>query len=457
MCNATATAIAILDNDNKTKTTISNNSNSDTAMPIVEEDKPKGPFAEYASEQVLSRLGEFQESVDSAYRKSLPQDKLAMKNQEQQPQQTTPDDSLHATGIDWKDVSIENVLGEGGFSFIFKVKLENPQPQNDDDDQPQKQKQNNEFALKCLKAKAIANEDDLEFNAMDLYTESYLLSHLNHDHIIGIHGVMDASLPDSYLTDGYFILLDIMETTLFDALEVWRESLSSPSKSSLKSKAAISVRIQNVMNPVVEAMQYLHQHDIVLRDLKPENIGFDQHGKVKLFDFGLARHISVLHNGDIAGSICYMAPEVMRKESVNFSCDVYSFAIVLWELCTLQVPLAEFEDMEEVERRVAKGNWRPSTTWIPSKTLRGLIKDCWNRDPKARPDFVSIEKTLAKCCNKENNTNQASDGKGKMSGLKRRGSKTANSVTPSVSFSDLYSEVLKKSPRRVGRQMSAPY
>lgn len=400
-------------------------------MTNIMEDRPKGPFAEYASEQTLLRLGAFQESVDSAYRKSLPQDKLANR-----PEETA--DWLHAAGIDWKDVSIENVLGEGGFSFIFKVKLENPPP-ND---------KKKEFALKCLKAKAIASADDLEFNAMDLYTESYLLSHLNHKHIIGIHGVIDATLPDSYLTDGYFILLDIMETTLFDALEVWRDATSRSSKT----KAAISVRVQNVMIPVVEAMQYLHQHDIVLRDLKPENIGFDQHGQVKLFDFGLARHISVVQSDDIAGSICYMAPEVMLKESVDFSCDVYSFAIALWELCTLQVPLSEFEDMEEVLRRVAKGNWRPSTTWIPSKTLRGLIKDCWNRDSKARPEFASIENTLRQCCSKEN---QGTDsGKLRISALKRGGRNSG--LSESTSFSDLYSEVLKKSQRRVVPQ-SAPY
>jgi len=312
--------------------------------------------------------------------------------------------------------------------------------------------QHKEFALKCLKAKAIASEDDLEFNAMDLYTESYLLSRLNHKHIIGIHGVMDASLPDSYLTDGYFILLDIMETTLFDALEVWRDSSSKASKS----KSSIAVRVQKIINPVVEAMQYLHQHDIVLRDLKPENIGFDRQGQVKLFDFGLARHISVLELGDVAGSVCYMAPEVMLKESnINFSCDVYSFAIVLWEICTLRVPLEEFEDMEEVERRVAKGNWRPPTTWIPSKTLRGLLKDCWGRDPKARPDFVSIEKTLQKSCNKETTNENGVIGDMKKSSSLLSLKRGLSKEELESSFSDMYSEVLQAAPPR-GRQ-SAPY
>lgn len=92
-------------------------------MPMVVQDQPKGPFAEFASEKVLSRLGRFQESVESAYQKSLPQDKLA--NQQVTPTETAESaaSALRATGIHWKDVSIHSVLGEGGFSFIFKVRL----------------------------------------------------------------------------------------------------------------------------------------------------------------------------------------------------------------------------------------------------------------------------------------------------------------------------------------------
>lgn len=233
---------------------------------------------------------------------------------------------------------------------------------------------------------------------MDLYTESYLLTRLNHPNIIAIHGAMDCELPDSYKkSNGYFIILDIMQTTLFDELATWRETKSKQSKS----KAGIVQRLQHAMIPVVEAMQYLHRHDIVLRDLKPENIGFDESGNVKLFDFGLARHISVVEQGDVAGSICYMAPEIMLEEGTFFASDVYSFAIVLWEICTLQIPLEDFEDMEEVQRRVAQGNWRPNTSRIPSKTLRNLIKSCWNRDYKARPQFAEIEKELHKTCNKK--------------------------------------------------------
>ena len=79
------------------------------------DDQSKGPFAEYASERVLSSLNRFQQSVDCSYRESLRQDRLVSSEPEHH--------TLHAAAIGWKDVSIENVLGEGGFSFIFKVRI----------------------------------------------------------------------------------------------------------------------------------------------------------------------------------------------------------------------------------------------------------------------------------------------------------------------------------------------
>lgn len=92
-------------------------------MPVVVDDPPSntGPFAEYTSKEVLSRLTRYQEFVDAKYKESLPQNKLLASSQDNQ---NTCDDSdlgLAAGTIDWEGVVIENVLGEGGFSFIFKV------------------------------------------------------------------------------------------------------------------------------------------------------------------------------------------------------------------------------------------------------------------------------------------------------------------------------------------------
>ena len=54
----------------------------------------------------------------------------------------------------------------------------------------------------------------------------------------------------------------------------------------------IDYRLKCVAIPVAEAMKYLHSNNVIFRDLKPSNIGFNEHGTVKLFDFGLAREIT---------------------------------------------------------------------------------------------------------------------------------------------------------------------
>lgn len=102
MCNPTDIATKTVN-----ETGDPNNSKNKEKMPMIDGDQSTGPFAEFTSGNVLSRLGEFQQSVDSTCGE-------AIATNAHQPQ--------HAAGIQWKDVSIENVLGEGGFSFIFKVR-----------------------------------------------------------------------------------------------------------------------------------------------------------------------------------------------------------------------------------------------------------------------------------------------------------------------------------------------
>lgn len=136
---------------------------------------------------------------------------------------------------------------------------------------------------------------------------------------------------------------------------------------------------------------------------KPQNIGFSN-GIVKLFDFGLARDISACRQDDVAGSICYLAPEIIRGEGTFLSSDVYSFAIVLWELCTVQIPYERYTSPDELAQKVAFHHVRPSAkggvSHIPSRTLRNLIWACWSSCPADRPTFSEIHNTLLRISNK---------------------------------------------------------
>jgi serum/glucocorticoid-regulated kinase 2 len=95
---------------------------------------------------------------------------------------------------------------------------------------------------------------------------------------------------------------------------------------------------------ILEALQYLHDNDILYRDLKPENIVLDEHGHVKITDFGLSK---VDFKGeDRAYSFCgspeYMAPEMLATERHrmlgntplyhNKSLDFYHLGALLFEM-----------------------------------------------------------------------------------------------------------------------------
>jgi serine/threonine-protein kinase CTR1 len=89
-----------------------------------------------------------------------------------------------------------------------------------------------------------------------------------------------------------------------------------------------------------------------------------------------------------------MAPEVARSDDYAFSADIYSFAIVLWEICTLRKPFAEIATPASFVSRVVHGDVRPAIRKIGSKRLKELLQASWHPNPDARPSFRTIVEQL---------------------------------------------------------------
>jgi len=76
---------------------------------------------------------------------------------------------------------------------------------------------------------------------------------------------------------------------------------------------------------------------IVHRDVSPDNVLVGADGSARVFDFGVAKavgRLQVTREGQVKGTIAYMAPEQVRGGAVDRSADVYSVAVVLWEMLT---------------------------------------------------------------------------------------------------------------------------
>ncbi|XP_078432544.1 putative serine/threonine-protein kinase SIS8 isoform X2 [Wolffia australiana] len=148
---------------------------------------------------------------------------------------------------------------------------------------------------------------------------------------------------------------------------------------------------------VARGMNYLHNCSpmIVHGDLKSPNLLVDKNWVVKVCDFGLSRikHSTFLSSRSMAGTAEWMAPEVLRNEPSDEKCDVYSFGVILWELCTLQLPWGGMNPMQVV----GAVGFQSRKLDIPedlNPAIADIIINCWQTDPKLRPSFSEIMAAL---------------------------------------------------------------
>jgi serine/threonine protein kinase len=109
-----------------------------------------------------------------------------------------------------------------------------------------------------------------------------------------------------------------------------------------------------------------------------------------------------LQEGEMAGSVCYMAPEVLLETGTCLRSDVYSLAMMTWELVTLELPMVQFQTMEQVQNRVARGHWRPSLSNIPIRSLRNIIKKGWTHKVSDRLSAKEMQVQLRQVCGRGN-------------------------------------------------------
>ncbi|XP_019464641.1 PREDICTED: serine/threonine-protein kinase HT1-like [Lupinus angustifolius] len=141
---------------------------------------------------------------------------------------------------------------------------------------------------------------------------------------------------------------------------------------------------------IARGMQYLHSQGVLHRDLKSENLLLDEDMCVKVADFGISCLESQTGSSKgFTGTYRWMAPEMIKEKRHTKKVDVYSFAIVLWELLTGLTP---FHNMtpEQAAFAVSHKNARPPLPCDCPYALTRLISRCWSSNPHKRPHFDEI-------------------------------------------------------------------
>jgi formylglycine-generating enzyme required for sulfatase activity len=152
---------------------------------------------------------------------------------------------------------------------------------------------------------------------------------------------------------------------------------------------------------VTAAVQHAHAHGIVHRDIKPSNILVTADGTPKLLDFGIAKALAEDDGGESTVTLTgervltplYASPEQWRGEPVTIASDVYSLAVVLYELLAGEPPRTR----EELSRLEREREWpsvqRPSTRAArKSDTTRtGLDSRVLARDVAGDLDLIVLK------------------------------------------------------------------
>ncbi|MFO0580051.1 MAG: protein kinase [Polyangia bacterium] len=153
-----------------------------------------------------------------------------------------------------------------------------------------------------------------------------------------------------------------------------------------------------LLSQLLRALSYLHRHGILHRDLKPANVLIldgSEGPQCKLLDFGLARPRSHLHvnSGEIAGTISYMAPEMMRGKGSTESSDLFAVGVIAYELFARRHPFDRGDDLQLIRSALEED---PDWSLLPPRaSLVELLKRLLAKDPARRP---SAEEALVALC-----------------------------------------------------------
>ncbi|XP_053415128.1 receptor-interacting serine/threonine-protein kinase 2 isoform X2 [Nycticebus coucang] len=161
-----------------------------------------------------------------------------------------------------------------------------------------------------------------------------------------------------------------------------------------------------ILHEIALGVNYLHNMNppLLHHDLKTQNILLDNEFHVKIADFGLSKwrlmSLSQSRSSKSApegGTIIYMPPENYepgQKSRASVKHDIYSYAVIMWEVLSRKQPFEEVTNPLQIMYSVSQGH-RPDTSEeslpydIPHRTLMiSLIESGWAQNPDERPSFL---------------------------------------------------------------------
>lgn len=138
---------------------------------------------------------------------------------------------------------------------------------------------------------------------------------------------------------------------------------------------------------VLDAFEYTHKLGIIHRDVKPANIFLTGDGRIKIADFGIARvdNSSLTQTGAVIGTPNYMSPEQCSGQAMDSRSDLFSIAVVVYELLTGEKPFSA-NSAHATMMKLVQSHPEPPSVFNPAlpRALDGVIARALAKSPDER-------------------------------------------------------------------------
>uniref|UniRef100_A0A0N5ANS5 receptor protein-tyrosine kinase n=1 Tax=Syphacia muris TaxID=451379 RepID=A0A0N5ANS5_9BILA len=274
-----------------------------------------------------------------------------------------------ANNIDPNLIHITEVIGSGEFGEVCKGILQ-PCPKMD--------AYAKTIAIKTLKP---GSSDKAK---ADFLMEASIMGQFQHENVIRLIGVVTKSEP-------VMIVTEFMENGSLD------QFLRKHDNGQLQ-----IIQILEMLRGIAAGMKYLTDKGYVHRDLAARNVLVDTELNCKIADFGLSRGLEgcgeqeyTTNGGKIP--VRWTAPEAITHRKFTASSDVWSFGVVMWEVCSFgERPYWEWTN-QKVISEITAGYRLPAPMDTPA-SLHKLMLRCWDIDRFRRPTFAQILQILEDYC-----------------------------------------------------------
>ncbi|KAH3672170.1 hypothetical protein WICPIJ_010109 [Wickerhamomyces pijperi] len=156
--------------------------------------------------------------------------------------------------------------------------------------------------------------------------------------------------------------------------------------------------VRNFTRQILIGLNYLHSRDIIHRDIKGANILIDINGQVKISDFGISKKLETSKSStsqaakraSLQGSVYWMAPEVVKQQTITKKSDIWSLGCLIIEMFTGTHAYPEFSQMQAIFK--IGTNVKPEIPSWCSEDAMKFLELCLEVDVKKRGDAGELLK-----------------------------------------------------------------